>query len=164
MFNAKFLKDSEFKIKSDDKDKLPMILSRDTINYTSIEIERDMEELEDHILNQRVVDSKVAIIGGKFFKAKYRYYLKLLTLNRLNPDNSEGIEPLVVSENKLTIKRGKEFVIVNKYLGLSERFWDEIILPEPYQKLNDYSKNTFWKSTLRWDIFEEMFFMFLIQL
>ena len=51
---------------------------------------------------------------------------------------------------------------VNKYLMLSEKFWNEVILPNSFQQIKDYDKSSFWKSVIRWDIFEESILSFII--
>jgi len=40
-------------------------------------------------------------------------------------------------------------------------FWDKVLLPDAYQKMNDFSNISYCKKSLRWDIFEDHFLAFL---
>lgn len=60
------------------------------------------------------------------------------------------------------MKVGANFEIVDKSLALSESFWHQVILPQYYENLPQYSKLSFAKHVLRWDVFEEQFLAFIL--
>lgn len=82
---------------------------------------------------------------------------------RLNPNLEDGVEKIRLNNAKETIIRlGNDYKIMDKHSARVEKFWSEVVTPKPYQELSEISKLAFAKNILRWDLFEEHFLAFIV--
>jgi hypothetical protein len=84
---------------------------------------------------------------------------------RLSPNAGEGVEKIRLDDRKETVIRlGNEYRVMDKNLARIEKFWREVVTPEAFQEISEISKMAFTKKILRWDLFEEHFLAFIVNM